>query len=49
MEVQQGILRVSQEAPGAKVVWVGNLEKGTNRTLILSMGLMCRNGAGALI
>lgn len=31
-EVQAGIMRVSQEAPGAKVVWVGNLEKGTNRT-----------------
>jgi len=31
-EVQTGIMRVSQEAPGAKVVWVGNLEKGTNRT-----------------
>jgi hypothetical protein len=32
-EVQAGIMRVSQEAPGAKVVWVGNLEKGTNRTI----------------
>lgn len=32
-DVQTGIMRVSQEAPGAKVVWVGNLEKGTNRTI----------------
>ena len=32
VDVQTGIMRVSQEAPGAKVVWVGNLEKGTNRT-----------------
>src|SRR5271169_4676209 len=31
-EIQSGILRVSQEAPGAKVVWVGNLDKHTNRT-----------------
>ena len=30
-EVQAGIMRVSQEAPGAKVVWVGNLDKLTNR------------------
>src|SRR5271155_3662855 len=33
VDVQTGIMRVSQEAPGAKVVWVGNLEKGTNRTI----------------
>jgi nucleolysin TIA-1/TIAR len=30
-DVQTGIVRVSQEAPGAKVVWVGNLDKTTNR------------------
>jgi RNA recognition motif-containing protein len=31
-DFQAGIVRVSQEAPGAKVVWVGNLDKTTNRT-----------------
>ena len=30
-DVQAGIARVSNEAPGAKVVWVGNLDKLTNR------------------
>jgi len=30
-DIQASILRVSNEAPGAKVVWIGNLEKGTNR------------------
>lgn len=30
-ETQAGIIRVSQEAPGAKVVWIGNLDKNTNR------------------
>ena len=34
-EVQAGILRVSQEAPGAKVVWVGNLDKSTTREISL--------------
>jgi RNA recognition motif-containing protein len=30
-DVQAGIMRVSHEAPGAKVVWVGNLDKATSR------------------
>ena len=34
-EVQAGIVRVSQEAPGAKVVWVGNLDKATNRMFLV--------------
>jgi len=34
-EIQTGIVRVSNEAPGAKVVWIGNLEKGTTRILLL--------------
>lgn len=33
-DVQSGIVRVSQEAPGAKVLWVGNLEKSTNRVIL---------------
>lgn len=34
-EIQTGIVRVSNEAPGAKVVWIGNLEKGTTRIFLL--------------
>ena len=33
-EVQTGILRVALEAPGAKVVWVGNLDKTTTRMFL---------------
>ena len=35
-DIQSGIVRVSQEAPGAKVVWVGNLDKATNRMVLTS-------------
>jgi RNA recognition motif-containing protein len=31
-ETQAGILRVSQEAPGAKIIWIGNIDKATTRT-----------------
>ena len=48
-DMQAGIIRVSQEAPGAKVVWVGNLEKGTNRTANILTWLIGRNGVGAII
>lgn len=34
-DIQSGIFRVSQEAPGAKVVWVGNLDKATTRIILL--------------
>jgi RNA recognition motif. (a.k.a. RRM, RBD, or RNP domain) len=34
-DIQAGILRVSTEAPGAKVAWVGNLEKTINRMTLL--------------
>ena len=36
-DIQTGILRVSQEAPGAKVVWVGNLDKTTNRMSLMHL------------
>ena len=39
-DVQAGIARVSNEAPGAKVVWVGNLDKLTNRTTSVDSLLM---------
>ena len=39
-DVQAGIVRVSNEAPGAKVVWVGNLDKLTNRTITIDSLLM---------
>lgn len=42
-DFQAGIVRVSQEAPGAKVVWVGNLDKTTNRTISLLLYINCRN------
>jgi len=41
-ETQAGIIRVSNEAPGAKVVWVGNLEKGTTRMFLECFGTNCR-------
>jgi RNA recognition motif. (a.k.a. RRM, RBD, or RNP domain) len=37
-EHQNGILRVSNEAPGAKVVWIGNLDKATSRMILFVMG-----------
>jgi RNA recognition motif-containing protein len=39
-DAQSGIIRVSNEAPGAKVVWVGNLDKTTNRIVIHLSRLM---------
>ena len=33
LDVQAGIVRVSQEAPTAKVMWVGNLDKSSTRTV----------------
>ena len=37
LDVQAGIVRVSQEAPTAKVMWVGNLDKSSTRTIFLSL------------
>jgi len=34
-ETQNGIIRVSKEAAGARVVWIGNLDKTTTRTTSL--------------
>jgi RNA recognition motif-containing protein len=39
LEIQAGIVRVSHEAPSAKVMWAGNLDKNTTRTFFPSFVL----------
>ena len=37
LDVQAGIVRISQEAPTAKVMWVGNLDKNSTRKVFLGL------------